>query len=178
MTREKKKQDREGSTFLQGNKLPVEDGKTGSSLAATSHDCTLEEPMLGGNSSISEALPKTSNRETLMSSKHGQSSGTASKVHSRVCQDKLTLQKKTSAHLEEFVPLLAPESPKSSSGRGRDPSPAAQPMQSGSKQQAPNRENQKEREVKKLDKMSAGLASNPICRRCKLREVMLVLLDP
>lgn len=48
----KKKEEGEGSTFLQGNKPSMEAGKAGSSLAATSHHHVLEEHMLGGNSSI------------------------------------------------------------------------------------------------------------------------------
>lgn len=69
-------------------------GKVGSSLAATSHHHVPEEHTSGYNSSISEALHKTSSGETLTSSKHSQSLATASKVHSRVCQDKSTLQRK------------------------------------------------------------------------------------
>lgn len=81
MTREKGGEG-EGSVFLQGNNVSAEARNIGSSLAATSHQHFPEKHMLGGNSSISEALPKTSNRETLISSKHSQSLGTASKLHS------------------------------------------------------------------------------------------------
>lgn len=134
--------------------------------------------MLGGNSSISKALPRTSDRETLISSRHSQILGTASKVHSRACQGKSTPQRRPQPVWRSLFHRSLQKSPKSSSGSGRDPSSAAQPKQPGSRQQAPDRENQTEGEGKKLDKMSAGWANNPICRRWVLREEMLVLLDP
>lgn len=115
----------EGSVFLQGNNMSAEARNTGSSLAATS---TSQRSTLGGNSSISEALPKTSNRETLISSKHSQSLGTASKLHSGTCQDKLTLQRKTQPVWRSLPHHLLQKVRKSSSGSGRDPFPQ-QPSQ-------------------------------------------------
>lgn len=66
-----KKMEGKGGTLLQGNNPSAEAGKAGSPVAATSLHHISEEHMLGHNSGISEALPKFSNRETFISSKHG-----------------------------------------------------------------------------------------------------------
>lgn len=52
--------------------------------SATRLHCVPEEHMLGGNSSIWEALPRPSDRETLICSRRCQSRGAASKLHRSV----------------------------------------------------------------------------------------------
>lgn len=118
-----------------------------------------EEHMLGGNSSISEALPRTSDRETLICSEHCQSLGTASKLHRRVCQDKSTPLRERA--LEEPAPLLAPERLKSSSGSG--PGSSDNGLQTGRTSQEKGK---LDRRPWPLNPFAEGGSSGRRCRCC------------